>query len=286
MQTVKIIYRRWREAQIQTMSAALAYHTLLAIIPAVGLVFLYLRKIGISKNWYDLTRTFLLAQMDVGSDSTLIHYFDKITSPTRTLGWSWLGFAIIFYTTWNLINKFGQSLDKILHTSPDQSHIVKVSLIKLNAKRLIVMVMLPIALMLSLAAMQWIKKDSWIRFLIGMKTVGPFIALPIAWGVDIVAFFLIYHFIPRSHIPIKQAFKIALIVGPLSEITKMIFGYYSKQMVMIHKIYGIFATIPLFILWVQIAWMIVLGGALFIRFSPKNGTKTETQKANAIPAPK
>jgi membrane protein len=273
MSIVKDIYRRWREAEIQTMSAVLAYHTLLAIIPTIGLAFLYLKKIGISRNWYELTRTFLLSQLDVSSDSTLIHYFDNITSTTHRASWSWLGLLILFYTSWNLINKFGQSLDKILHTAPDQSHIITVGLIKLNAKRLLVMVLLPLALMLSLVVTQWIRKDSWMHFLIAIETVGPFVALPIAWGVDIVAFFLVYHFIPRSHIPYRQAFKAALIAGPLSEITKLIFGAYSKHMVVIHKIYGIFAAIPLFILWVQIAWMIILGSALFVRFSPKNGFK-------------
>ena len=271
--SVVILYKRWRESEIQTMSAALAFHTLLAIVPTIGLIFLYLKKIGISKNWYDLTRVFLLSQLSVSSDSALIKHFDHFISSARGYGWSWLGLIIIFYTTWNLINKFGNSLDTILHTAPDQSHIITVGLLKLNAKRLFVMLLLPLALMLSLVVTQWLKQDSWLHYLTGLKTVGPFIALPIAWGVDIVVFFLIYHFIPRTHIPFKQAFKIALIVGPLSEITKSFFGHFSHQMVSIHKIYGVFATIPLFILWVQIAWMIILSGVLFVRFSPKSGGK-------------
>lgn len=255
------------------MSAALAFHTLLAFIPTIGIVFLYLKKIGISRSWYDLTRSFLLSQLDVSSDSTLIKYFDNITSPAHNIGWNWLGVLIIFYTAWNLINKFGQSLDTILHTAPDQSHIITVGKIKQIAKRLIVMLMLPVALMLSLAATQWIRRDSWFRFVIDLKTVGSYLALPIAWGVDIVALFLVYHFIPRSRVPYRQALKAALIAGPLLEITKLLFGAYSKQMVFIHKVYGVFAAIPLFILWAQIAWMIVLGSALMIRFSPKNGAR-------------
>lgn len=252
------------------MSATLGYHTLLAIVPAIGLIFWYLKSIGLSDNWINLTRKFLLLQLNINSGSMLIDYFDKLTSPARDNSWGWVGLALVIYTTYNLISKFGQSLDSILETGRDHPHIERRGLIRLGVRRALIMVLLPIGLISSLVITQWLKDDSWLRYLINIKTVGPLIALPLPWLVDIVAFFLVFYFVPRSRVPAKQALKAALIVGPTSEIVRMIFGYYTVYTVGLHKIYGVFVVVPLFILWIQIAWIIILLGALSIRFKPKH----------------
>src|SRR3989344_5745885 len=84
-------YRRYKNAEIQMHSAALAYHTVLAIVPVVALIFWYLRSIGLSKHWFNLVRSFLLSGLEIASDSVLIQHFDRMTSPGRGHGWGWLG---------------------------------------------------------------------------------------------------------------------------------------------------------------------------------------------------
>jgi membrane protein len=269
----KYYYVRYKTAEIQTKSAALAFHTILIIVPVIGIVFWYLKVIGISGNWFNLIRLYLLTQINLAYDSNVIRQFDRMTATVRGNSWGFIGIAIFIYTFWNLLDKFGKSLDVILDTSREQHNIVKRSFLELVAWRTMAMLGLPIALAVSLMVTNWIKKDSWLRYLIHLKTVGPFFALPLAWGVDIVVLFLIYCFIPRSSVPWRQAFKVAVFVGPLSEIMRYIFGYYSKHAIIINKIYGIFVAIPLFILWVQLTWMIILMGALAIRFGSADGHK-------------
>ena len=268
LESIKRQYGRYRKVEIQTRSAALAFHTLLSVVPLIGLIFWYIKSIGLSKHWFNMLRLYLLSQLNFSEDSLLLKQFDRITAPVQGHSWGWVGIFLVTYTVWNLIDKFGRSVDSILDTAPDQHHIVKRGLFKLNLRRLLVMLALPVALLLSLAVTQWIQRDSWFHYLTKIDTVGPYIALPIAWTVDIVAISLIYYFIPRSAVPWKEALKAALVVGPTSEIIKMIFGIYSKHALALHRIYGIFVVVPLFVLWVQLAWMIVLCGAFMIRFDP------------------
>lgn len=267
LNTLRSYFQRYKKSEIQGRSAALAFHTLLAIVPVIGLIFWYLKHLGVSRNWFNLIRVYLLSQLNVNSDSRVIVYFDRLTQPVQGHSWGWIGLILIFYTSWNLMNKLGESLDRILDTSPNQHFIEKRGWIKLHIRRMIALIVLPSGLMTSLLVAQWIKKDSWFRYLLGTKTVGPLAALPIAWGVDIVALFLIYYFIPRSRIPPRQAFKAALFAGPVSEIVKDLIGRYSHYLVALNHLYGIFIVIPLFILWMQIAWMIILVGTLLIHFS-------------------
>lgn len=269
---LKRLFLRIRESNIETRAASLAFHTLLAIVPIAGLIFWYLKSIGVSTSWIHLIHDFLLAQLNLESANRVISLFDRLTTPKGGQSWGWIGLAFIFYTTFNLIRLFGQSLDHILHTHPERTEFARHGFFYLFFRRLGVMLLLPVALMLSLVATQWIKEDSWFRFLLNLETVGPFITLPLAWIVDIVVFFLIYYLIPRSHVPAGQALKAALVVGPLSEIVKNMFGTMSQSLVGLHRIYGVFVVIPLFILWVQIAWMVILSGAFLMKVARQKRT--------------
>ncbi len=271
----KLFYHRFRKSDIQSQSAALAFHTLLSIVPAIALIFWYLKHIGISQQWFNLTRNYLLSQLSASQDSMLIQHFDSLAAVTRSNSWGWVGLWIVFYTTWNLIRKFGASLDSILETSPEQDYILRRSFWKLLARRFLVIVILPVGLMISLVITHWIRKDSWLKFLFNIDMVGTYFALPIAWAVNIFAFFLIYHFVPKTHVSLKQALKAAIFAGLASELVKFLIGYLSARMVMMHRIYGIFVVIPLFMLWIQLAWMIILIGGLLIRFSGNQRRRSE-----------
>jgi membrane protein len=76
---------------------------------------------------------------------------------------------------------------------------------------------------------------------------------------------MIYHFIPRRRVPWTEAWRAALIAGPVFIAAKSIVGLYNRHALSAQKIYGALAAIPLLIAWVQLAWLIILSGALFIR---------------------
>jgi membrane protein len=266
---LKNLSHRYNRSDIQTNSAALAFHTLLAIVPILGLVFLYIDKVGISKKWGELTRDFLLSNLNLGSGNIILEYFDRLTTPLSLATLGWIGVIFLIYTAWNLINNFGNSLDRVLDTTPDYPHIEKRVYWKLLIRRFMVIFTLPIALTVSLVVTHWISTDSWLKYLIGIKAVGPFIALPISWGVSMLALSLIYYLVPRTRVPKLQALKISLMTIPIFEIGKFLFVWSSHHSIVMNKLYGILVVIPLFILWVQLAWMIILCGGIFIRFAPK-----------------
>lgn len=248
-------------------AAALAYHSLLAIVPAVGLVFWYLSSIHVLDRWLEDMKAFVLAQLNVDSSSAFLTHFQMLTSKVGGTGWGYLGIAILVYTVVNLIDKFGHSLDVILETQGMPPGREK-SRLKLAGRRLVVMIGMPIAVTISLAVTSWIQKDSLAQRVFELPRVGPIIALPVAWLGVIVAYFFVYHFVPRNPVPWGEALKAAIIVAPLSEIVRFLFGLYNHYAVSVHRIYGVFAVIPMFILWVQVSWWLVLLGALFIRFQP------------------
>ncbi len=238
---------------------------MLAIVPLLGLFFWYLHGIGVTERWLELSKQYILGNLNVSSSASFLHQFDVLTSQIEGSSWGWIGLLVLLYTVASLIVRFGQSLDMILGTAIEipTTHW---NMFKLTLRRLVVMLGLPIALTLSLVVSQWIRRDSWLRYVFDLGTVGSYFALLIPLTVDVMVFFLVYHFIPRNPVPWKEALRAAVVVGPVSEIVRFLFGLYNSYAVNVHKIYGVLSVIPMFILWLQIAWMVILSGALLIRF--------------------
>jgi membrane protein len=280
--------RRFRDAEIPTRAAALAYHSLLAIVPMLGLFFWYLSRIGVTEKCLILSKQFILEHLNVNSSGNFEHVFQTLTSTVAGRSWGWVGLLLLLYTSFSLIKRFGESLDVILGTAlyqPQEGW----SSVKLAVRRVAVMLLLPIALSFSLVVTQWIRSDStlhrildpgrlghYITFMAPVfddfsrmfQTAGSYLMLLIPLAVDVMVFFLVYHFIPKKPVPWREALKAAAVVTPISEVTRFAFSLYNGYAVSVHKLYGVLAAVPMFILWVQIAWLVILCGALVIHFKP------------------
>lgn len=261
--------KRFQQAEIGVRAAALAFHSLLGIVPMVGMGLWYLSYIQVMDRWMRLTREFVVARLNVGSSEIFLEHFDKLTGAVSGNSWGYIGLGVLAYTSYNLIARFGESLDLVLETSvhPRPEKRRKLWLI---TRRFIVMLGLPVALTVSLAVSQWVREDSWFNLAVNVSMVGPLLAYPVAWASTIVALFFIYYFVPRTPVQWTEALWVAAVVGPVLEGVRALMGHYNAYAVSVHKIYGILAVIPMLILWVQATWSIVLAGGLLIRF-PRQG---------------
>ena len=267
------LWGRFRQAEVPVRAAALAYHSLLGVVPVVGLIFWYLSWIGVTKRWMQMTQTFILENLNVNASAQVMKTFEKLTGSIQGHSWGVIGLLVFLYTGFNLIMKFGDSIDVIIDSDFERPRRVSIGWIALFIRRLFILGGMPIALMASLVITTWIRYESWLSPLFKMKSVGAVLAMPVAWTVDIGAIFFVYWLVPSRPIPWKQAMRAALIAGPLFELGKFLIGFYNRYAISVHKIYGALAAIPLFFVWVQFAWMIILSGALLIRLHESTATR-------------
>lgn len=75
------------------------------------------------------------------------------------------------------------------------------------------------------------------------------------------AFFLLYRFIPHRTVSWPHAAIGGIVAAVLFEAAKEIFGAYVRYGPTANVIYGAFAALPLFLLWVYLSWLVVLLGA-------------------------
>ncbi len=76
--------------------------------------------------------------------------------------------------------------------------------------------------------------------------------------------FLLYRLVPNCHVPLLHVLTGSLITGVLLETAKYGFGIYISHFNSYAPVYGAFSIIPIFLIWLNLLWLIVLSGALLI----------------------
>lgn len=124
---------------------------------------------------------------------------------------------------------------------------------------------LPLALTISVVISQWIKEDSWFNQVLEIKHLGSVLALPLSWATTVTSVFFVYYFIPSQRVGVRAALHVALLTGPTLELLRILVGVYARSAFAGQKIYGVFAVIPVFILWIQLSWAVLLSGAVWLK---------------------
>lgn len=85
-------------------------------------------------------------------------------------------------------------------------------------------------------------------------------AMPFAFSF--VALALLYKLVPSRRVAARHAIIGAVFAAVTFEIAKRAFAWYIVQFPTYAMIYGAFAVLPIFLLWVYVSWVVVLGGAI------------------------
>ncbi|CBJ37759.1 tRNA-processing ribonuclease BN [Ralstonia solanacearum CMR15] len=76
-----------------------------------------------------------------------------------------------------------------------------------------------------------------------------------------VAFAMLYVFVPNTLVAWRDAFLAGLVAAVAFEIAKRGFGYYVARFPTYTAVYGTFAALPIFLLWIYVSWLVTLLGA-------------------------
>jgi membrane protein len=85
--------------------------------------------------------------------------------------------------------------------------------------------------------------------------------VPVA--VSAALFFLLYRIIPNRHVPARHALAGGILAAAVFEMMKSVFAAYIRAVPTYQLVYGAFASIPIFLVWLYLSWLVVLLGAEF-----------------------
>jgi membrane protein len=80
--------------------------------------------------------------------------------------------------------------------------------------------------------------------------------------LTVLAFTLLYVYLPNCTVAWRDAVIGGLFAAVAFELAKRGFGYYVRRIPTYTAVYGAFAALPVFLLWVYLSWFIALLGAM------------------------
>lgn len=86
----------------------------------------------------------------------------------------------------------------------------------------------------------------------------------LAWAPVVlswIAFTVLYMLVPNRRVPLRLAVFGGLIASGLFEVAKRGFAFYITHFPAHEAVYGAFASIPIFLMWIYLSWLVILLGA-------------------------
>ncbi|MGH8672093.1 MAG: YihY family inner membrane protein [Burkholderiales bacterium] len=86
--------------------------------------------------------------------------------------------------------------------------------------------------------------------------------------LTVLAFALLYLTVPNRYVPRTHALMGGIAAGLTFELMKYGFGIYITTVPTYTLVYGAFDSVPIFLLWVYLSWLVVLAGAVAVATLP------------------
>ena len=270
LKVVILAVRGFSNNALQTKAAALTYFSILSFIPALAVLLAVASGFGYKSSVTSSLFQYFPGQREILEKS--IGLSESYLSSLHNEIFVGVGLALLLYTVFNLISAIEHMFNDIWQVPKDRT------LFRKFTDYLAVMIFLPTLLLLSSGLsifistlLSQLKEIQYISPLvsIGLKVL-PFI-------ITILLFTILYIFIPNTKVKFAQAFYAGIVVGVAFQAFQ--FLYISGQIWVgrYGAIYGQFAAIPLFLLWLDLSWLIALFGAK-LAFAGQNYKQFDFEK--------
>lgn len=255
VKTANLTVRTFLSADLQSKACAMTYRTLLAIVPALALLFAIGRGFGfqnfLQKQLYSYfpSQTKALEMAFSFVDSCLAQASEGI----------FVGIGIIFllWTIISLLSNVEETFNEIWGVATDRSIFRKVT------DYLAICIILPI-LMICSGGIQ-VLMSTTIQKLLPFDAMTPFVTVLLdcmSYLFGWLFFIGAYMLIPNTKVRLKNAIPAGIIAGTAFQILQWLFVTGQLYVAKYNAIYGSFSFLPLMLIWMQLSWLITLAGAL------------------------
>lgn len=234
-------------------SAAMTYYTITSLVPIMAVAFALVKGFGLAESL--VTSLYELFPQYPEIIDYVVSFAENALA--RTQGGLLASVALIMLF-WSVIQLFGSienAFNNIWEVKTNRS------IARQWSDYLAVTLLVPILWIVSYAVGNYMEdalRDTWY-----FAALSRFMTMMLIW----LMFTLLYLIIPNAKVKLSSALTAGIAAGTIFLLFQWGYVYVQKAMTSYNAIYGSFAALPLFLLWVQISWQILLiGGELSFAF--------------------
>ncbi|WP_436022935.1 YihY family inner membrane protein [Trinickia sp. LjRoot230] len=258
LDTVKRLARfaakRSGEDRIAHVAGSLTFTTMLAIVPLATVAFALFTAFPIFSTFQASLQTFLAEHlMPDQINSQIFRYLNEFASKAK--GLTTAGMIVLFVTSVMTMMTVEAAFNLIWRVPKPRPFAQRV----LVYWAIITLGPLLIGVSLSITSHLFTQTSplmgGYVSPLFEWALTGA--ALPLTT----LAFTMLYVYLPNCTVQWRDAVVGGLCAAVAFEFAKRGFGYYVRRIPTYTAVYGAFATVPMFLLWVYLSWFISLAGA-------------------------
>ncbi|HFB6366119.1 TPA: YihY family inner membrane protein [Neisseria gonorrhoeae] len=246
------VIRRFSEERVPQAAASMTFTTLLALVPVLTVMVAVASIFPVFDRWSDSFVSFVNQTIMPQGADMVFDYIDAFRDQANRL--TAIGSVMLVVTSLMLIRTIDNAFNRIWRVNTQRpwmmQFLVYWALLTFGPLSLGVGISFMVGSVqdsvLSSGAQQWAD---------ALKTAARLAFMTVLlWGL--------YRFVPNRFVPARQAFVGALITAFCLETARFLFTWYMGNFDGYRSIYGAFAAVPFFLLWLNLLWTLVLGGAV------------------------
>lgn len=249
------MWRQFFEHDCMSAAGALTYTTLFAVVPLVTVTYIIFSLIPEYDDLGEQVQQFIFTNFVPGSSDVVQEKLTEFAESARDL--TAVGLFILFGTAFMLLVTIEKSFNTIWHVPEPrrgmQRFLLYWGVLSLGPISIVAGIISSVYLM-SLPLVSDLDAFGLRETLLGFFPVL----------VSVGGFTLIYFAVPNCHVPFRHALIGGVVTTLVFQAALNLFAVMSRGF-SYDAIYGTFAALPVFLLWLYFVWVIVLCGAIFVR---------------------
>jgi len=252
--TLLLTIRFFTTKRVLTQASALTYSTLLAIVPILAVIFAIARGFGFNKYIEIWFRDALSSQPQVAD--ILTDFVNSYLIHTQSGIFLGVGLLFMLYTVLMLVNNVEETFNQIWQVNNSRP------LIRSLTNYLAMFFLFPIIIIVSMGLSIFMATVA--RHMEGLLILGPAVRSLLDFSPYLLLsllFIVLYVYMPNTEVKFKSALVPGVLAGVAMQLLQLFYIHSQIWVTGYNAIYGSFAALPLFMLWLQISWTICLFGA-------------------------
>ncbi len=249
----QLVIRGFREDDLAVHAASLTFSTLMSLVPLLTLGFAMLKGFGGGEE-----ASVRLAEAMEGMPRQFRDFVQQMVDLVlkanfKTLGW--VGIAVLFVTATQVLGSIEASFNRVWGVASARP------LWRKFTNYVSVTVVVPVLIMTAFAVSATLKNQVVATHLAEGSVLGRTALALTPLATVWLALFLLFIFMPNTHVSRRASAFSALLGAALWIGWQRIYVNLQVTLSKYDAIYGTFASVPIFLLWLFVSWMIILLGA-------------------------
>ncbi len=268
----RMVAQRFSEDRCLQVASSLTFTTLLAIVPIVTVALTLISAFPVFRELIELVQQFLVKNMLPESAEVVAVYTRQFTENAAKL--TTVGIVFLFVTAMIVLMTIDRAFNQIWRVPRPRTTVQRVfiywALLTIG----------PILIGASLSLTSWLVSLSF-----GLVKDVPYAGFVLLKIVPMLltgfACTLLFITVPNRRVLVRDALSGGFLAALGFEAMKQGFALYLTQFATYKLVYGAFASVPIFLLWIYLSWLVVLFGAVSAAVMPE--WRERAAQAEAVP---